>query len=201
MAKGFNEREKEHIRSKLLDKGREHFERFGLKKTNVADLAREAGIAKGSFYLFFESKEDLFLTISEEFDKRLQSEFAQSLSKSQNPKEAFRRGLLNILDLLHNDPMLKLAADKEEFERLSRKIPADEFSRRQEKPISLLAQLIEQWQQKGIVRDYDPMVIAGAVKSLYYVALHRQFIGEDIFPQVADLLIDSIVNNLVTGDN
>jgi len=64
--------------------------------------------------------------------------------------------------------------------------------------VELLTSLIERWQHEGLIRDYDPRVIAGAVKSLYYIALHREFIGEDIFRDVTDLLIDSLVTNLVT---
>jgi AcrR family transcriptional regulator len=197
MVRGFNNKEKEYIRNKLLEKGKEHFERFGLKKTNVADLASEAGIAKGSFYLFFESKEDLFLTINEEFDKQLQSEVAQAVMNSHEPKDTFRKALRKIIELCNSDPMLKLAANKEEFESMVRKVPVDQFRHHQESAEIYLAQLIKQWQEDGIIREYDPRAIVGAIKSLYYVVLHRKFIGEDIFPQVAELLIDSIVNNLV----
>jgi AcrR family transcriptional regulator len=197
MPKGFTEEEKRLIREKLIRKGQEHFERFGIRKTNVADLAREAGIAKGSFYLFFESKEDLFLVINEEFDKQLQREVAQRLKKSQNPKETLKEFLLHVLDLFEIDPMFKLAVNKEEFESLSRKIPPEKFRRHQESTVAFLTRLVEQWQQDGIIRDYDPKVIVGVVKSLYFVVLHRDFIGEAIFRQVADLLIDSLVDYLV----
>jgi hypothetical protein len=94
---------------------------------------------------------------------------------------------------------LKLAANKEEFESLSRRIPADKFRQHQGSTMSFLTRLIEQWQQEGIIRDYEPGVIAGAVKSIYYVVLHKEFIGEDIFPRVADLLINSLVEAVVTG--
>jgi AcrR family transcriptional regulator len=197
MPKGFTEEEKRLIREKLIRKGQEHFERFGIRKTNVADLAREAGIAKGSFYLFFESKEDLFLVINEEFDKQLQREVVQRLKKSQNPKETLKEFLLHVLDLFEIDPMFKLAVNKEEFESLSRKIPPEKFRRHQESTVAFLTRLVEQWQQDGIIRDYDPKVIVGVVKSLYFVVLHRDFIGEAIFRQVADLLIDSLVDYLV----
>jgi AcrR family transcriptional regulator len=196
MPRGFTEQEKRAIREKLIEKGRQHFERFGVRKTNVADLAREAGIAKGSFYLFFESKEDLFLTINEAFDKKLQREISRRLEKSQNPKETLRKFLLHVLDLFEIDPMLKLAVNKEEFESLSRKIPPDKFRRHQESTMAFLTRLVERWQQDGIIRDYDPKVIVGAVKSLYFVVLHRDFIGKAVFRQVADLLIDSLVVNL-----
>lgn len=198
MPKGFTEKEKQRIRKKLIETGREHFERFGVRKTNVGDLAREAGIAKGTFYRFFDSKEDLFLTINAEFDKKLQREAAQKLEKSQNPKETFRKFLKYVIDLLDKDPMLKLAADKEEFERLSHKIPAKEFRFHQDSTNEFFISIINKWQQQGLIRDHDPEVIVGAVKSLYFIFMHRDFIGEDIFPKVADLLIDSLVNHLVT---
>src|SRR5262245_9361183 len=36
------------------------FERFGFKKASVEEIAKEAGVAKGTVYLACESKEDLF---------------------------------------------------------------------------------------------------------------------------------------------
>jgi len=199
MPKGFTDSEKKRIRKKLIETGREHFERFGVRKTNVADLAREAGIAKGTFYLFFDSKEDLFLTVNEEFDKQLQREAARRLEKSKDPKETFREFLLYVVDLFDTDPMLKLAADKEEFERLSHKIPAREFRSHQKSTNEFFTKLIKKWQQEGLIRDHNPEVIVGAVKSLYFVFMHRVFIGEDIFHEVSDLLIESLVNHLAIG--
>ena len=200
MPRGFTKSEKQQIRVKLIETGKEFFERFGIKKTNVAALAREAGIAKGSFYLFFDSKEDLFLTINEEFDKHLQEEIARKVKKSRNPKKTLRDFLLYILDLFEIDPMLRLAVNREEYESISRKIPADEFRRHQESTMELFARLIEQWQQEGIVRECDPRVVVGVIKSLYFVVLNRDIIGESIFRRVAGLLIDSIVDNLAVDD-
>ncbi len=39
------------------------FARFGLRKTSVEDIAKAAGVGKGTIYLFFESKEALFATV------------------------------------------------------------------------------------------------------------------------------------------
>src|SRR5437762_14151525 len=63
MPKGFSEREREIIREKLLAKGKEYFGAHGVKKTNVEDLARAAGISKGAFYAFYDSKEELYFDI------------------------------------------------------------------------------------------------------------------------------------------
>jgi AcrR family transcriptional regulator len=44
----------------ILEAARKAFERFGFKKTSVDEIARDAGVAKGTVYLAAESKEDLF---------------------------------------------------------------------------------------------------------------------------------------------
>lgn len=44
----------------ILDAAESLFVRFGYRKTSVDDVAREAGIAKGTVYLYFAGKEPLF---------------------------------------------------------------------------------------------------------------------------------------------
>ena len=73
MPKAFSEEEKARIRERLLEAGRKRFTRYGLKKTTIEELAGAARIAKGSFYLFFDSKEELYVARSEEHTSELQS--------------------------------------------------------------------------------------------------------------------------------
>ncbi len=47
-------------RDAILTAATETFGRFGFKKTSIDDIARRAGIGKGTVYLHFESKEELF---------------------------------------------------------------------------------------------------------------------------------------------
>ena len=50
-------------REDLLEAAERLFRHFGYRKTTVADIARAAGMAKGSVYLHFSSKEEIFLAI------------------------------------------------------------------------------------------------------------------------------------------
>ncbi|MCP3098246.1 TetR/AcrR family transcriptional regulator [Myxococcus sp. K15C18031901] len=47
----------------ILEAAGEIFARFGFKKASIEDIARKAGVGKGSIYLHFESKEALFEAI------------------------------------------------------------------------------------------------------------------------------------------
>jgi AcrR family transcriptional regulator len=52
-------------RDRILDAAQRLFVRYGVKRTSIEDVAREAGIAKGTVYLSFKSKAELFAAIAD----------------------------------------------------------------------------------------------------------------------------------------
>jgi AcrR family transcriptional regulator len=52
-------------RETILAAALELFGRYGYRRTSIDDIAREAGIAKGTVYLYVENKEALFRTLSQ----------------------------------------------------------------------------------------------------------------------------------------
>src|SRR5216683_2573892 len=52
-------------RTRILDAAQSLFLRYGVKRTALDDVVREAGIAKGTLYLYFDSKDALFAAIAE----------------------------------------------------------------------------------------------------------------------------------------
>ena len=59
----FSAEERARITERLLETGRRLFTTQGLRKTSLDDLVAPAGIAKSSFYAFFDSKEALYLEL------------------------------------------------------------------------------------------------------------------------------------------
>lgn len=51
--------------SEVLKAARRLFARLGYAASNVEEIAREAGMAKGTVYLYFKSKEDIFAAVLE----------------------------------------------------------------------------------------------------------------------------------------
>ncbi|MDX1614853.1 MAG: TetR/AcrR family transcriptional regulator [Candidatus Promineifilaceae bacterium] len=54
-------------RDALMQAGMLHFSTSGYHGTKVSDIVREAGVAQGTFYLYFDSKADLFAALLDEF--------------------------------------------------------------------------------------------------------------------------------------
>jgi AcrR family transcriptional regulator len=81
MPKAFTEQEKDWIRTRLVEQGYELFATYGLKKTNIEELTQASGISKGAFYLFYESKEALFMDVVELAEQRFRHEILEAIDQ------------------------------------------------------------------------------------------------------------------------
>ncbi len=63
-----NEEKKLHNKNKILRTASKLFSQNGYNGTSVNDIIRDAGISKGQFYTYFNTKEDLFFLIVGEVD-------------------------------------------------------------------------------------------------------------------------------------
>jgi AcrR family transcriptional regulator len=96
-------------RDKILDAARAVFSHKGFAGANVSDIAEAAGIGKGTIYLYFKSKEDIFSNLLVEYS------FIPRLVGHINQKEqTLREMLTNIAEdyLNHREeyiPLMRIA--------------------------------------------------------------------------------------------
>lgn len=55
------------VRQKILDAAEQRLWHYGFKKTTIDEIAADAGVGKGTVYLYFECKEDIALAIVARF--------------------------------------------------------------------------------------------------------------------------------------
>lgn len=67
----FTEVEKVNIKNRLISNCEKSWSLFGYKKTNIENLCLNTGISKGAFYLFYDTKEELFFDVMIFVQKRL----------------------------------------------------------------------------------------------------------------------------------
>lgn len=81
------------------------FEKFGLKKTTMEDIAREVGKGKSSLYYYFPSKYEIFEAVIEQEMSELSCLVKKSIDKAPNAKEklkAYTKVRLTKLNKLRN---------------------------------------------------------------------------------------------------
>src|SRR3984893_14331072 len=81
-------------RSRILDAAQGLFSRYRVKRIAIADVVREAGIATGTLYLYFDSKDALFAAIAE----RLCAEMLRSAEEAIASSPSITSQLVGCLD-------------------------------------------------------------------------------------------------------
>jgi AcrR family transcriptional regulator len=81
------------VREAILDAIERLLARYGYKKTTMDDLAREAGIGKGTIYLHFSSKEDVALSSIDRVVERVQHKL-RAIAGSEGSAAARLRDML-----------------------------------------------------------------------------------------------------------
>lgn len=69
-------------RERLLEAARAEFSRTAYGETSINRIIRQAGIPRGSFYMYFHGKDDLFLYMMRAYGERLEQRMGELLEQS-----------------------------------------------------------------------------------------------------------------------
>ena len=79
---------KQTSREKILQSAVQLFLGDGYEATSVNDICKHAGVSKGSFYHYFETKQVLFLSLMENWSSRvMQSVLGEPITEDSNAKD------------------------------------------------------------------------------------------------------------------
>jgi AcrR family transcriptional regulator len=193
----FDDRERERIREALLEAGRERFARYGLRKTTIADLTEPAGIATGTFYRFFDSKEALFWAVLEGEREDALARYEAAVEAAEGPEEEIVALLTAICDEIETNPLTRAVLADGEIDRLIRGMSDEELAEGHRRSVEHLLPYVESWQAAGVAPDADPEVVAGVLRAVTFVTLHRDELGPS-YPAIRETLIERLAAGLVT---
>ena len=85
----------------LIHAAKKEFSRVPLFEASIANIVKEAGIPRGSFYQYFEDKEDLYYFLLDEYSQLLNKRFVSILKKQNGDLmetfiESFEMMLVNL---------------------------------------------------------------------------------------------------------
>ena len=198
MPKTFKEKEKKIIRNTLIKEGKECFSRYGLRKTSINQLTQAAGIAQGTFYSFFGSKEELYFEILELEESKIEKDFLENIFKtSPSAKEAIRNIIKLTAELFEKNDFIRRIYDSTDYELLVRKLPPEKLENHRNHDTLFFVNMISKVQQENEAIKTNPQVITGLMRAILISFLHKDEIGSEVYPQVIDLLADIVAEGLV----
>jgi len=193
MARGSNGNKSEMI----LDAAVVEIAQRGFNQTTVAMIAKRAGVADGTIYLYFKNKEEILFSL---FDRAMGSfikEGKASIAKASGAEEKLRQVIELHLKLVGGNRDQAIITQVE----LRHSIHfMDQLSRNQVRDyLDILAKLVGQGQNEGIFRkDLDAVFVAKAVFGILdematdWVLSHRNTRLENKASAVADFVLNGL---------
>jgi TetR/AcrR family fatty acid metabolism transcriptional regulator len=174
------------VRTKILKAAEERLWRTGFKKTTIDEIAADAGVGKGTVYLYFDSKEDIALAMIAQY-KISSLEIVQAIAR--DPSKTAEQKLTEML----LEPAIRA------FERCAATPHAQEFvaevkpqlqTRMRpylEHEIALLAEVVEEGNRQGRFAVDNTMQTARSLKYMcmgflppYFLRMDAQEIRQEI---------------------
>lgn len=105
----------ELTRQKILDAAKREIGKHGFADTSIAAITTEAGVAQGTFYIYFRTKEDVLRELVLHMGRSLRHQLTEAIAGAQNRMEAERLGLIAFLEFVRRNPDLYQVVDVSQF--------------------------------------------------------------------------------------
>jgi len=179
MPKAFSEHEKDLIGKRLLEQGYRQFSAYGLRKTNIEEIAKAAGISKGAFYNFYESKEALFMDVAEWAEARYRREILAAIDlPGPSPRARLFFVFKKAFALLKTIPILQFFTGSD-YDLLFRRIPAEKLQEHLASDRVFFEELVTRCRNAGIPIRARPEEISNLLYPLVLAILHEDDLGQD----------------------
>jgi len=181
----------EFRRTEIVDAARTVFARRGFAFGIMDEIAREAGVAKGTLYLYFRSKTEIYKAVLDNDMRAVNKSTLDRLDAAKGLKEKIRAFALTRIE--------RAEASKEFFRIMDSESGSLSYTRSQYRdwlfePVQRLASAVEEASKSGEIRRLDPEKIAWLIVDMTRGTIQRRLLSQSEKPPAAEaeFLIDFI---------
>lgn len=191
MPRTFTDNEREYIKERLIEEAKDCLKLYGVRKTTVDELVKRAKIPKGTFYLFYESKELLFYEVFCLYHDELHADLMRQLEAHDKPLSAdqITELFLGLYKRIESSFLYKLITSGD-LELLMRKLPPEAARAHAQKDDFSIEQLIAVI--PGVSSD-NIKALSAAMRAIFLSMLYKHEIGEEVFDDALRLMLRGIV--------
>jgi AcrR family transcriptional regulator len=154
-------------RARLVQAAKEIFERDGFLEARITDIAQRAGVSHGSYYHYFDSKEQLFREVAELLEERLTAPAEDprvANSPADTARERIGKANRRYLERYHDEA--RIMGVIEQVSRYDDHVN-DVRMKRMHFFADRSERAIRQWQSEGLAdRGIDPVFAADALGAM-----------------------------------
>ena len=176
----------------LLDAAAAEFGEKGFHESSVVSITQRAGVALGSFYTYFDSKDSLFRALVRDMSAQVRQTVGPVIAAEPDRLEGERKGLNKFLNFVREHKELYRIIDEAEF------VDPPSYRAHYENTVNGYLASLKDAATKGQVRDDVEEVHAWAIVGMnVFLGLRFGVLGEDRdAAEVATIAADLLTNGL-----
>lgn len=196
MPKSYSEQEREYIKKRLKEEATKCLGIYGVRRTTVDEIVKRVNIPKGTFYLFYKSKEILLFEALQEQQEVVNRELYRAFSEIADTgfsAEKLTDLVFEFYKRTEKMPILKLL-DTGEVELLVRKLPREIVEEHFRDDTDTIEKMLSLFPVK---KEIDTKVISAAFHAIYFATLYKSEIGEEHYDGALRTLIYGIISQMI----
>ena len=185
----------------ILEAAIKVFAEQGFHQATISQIAREAGVADGTIYLYFKNKEDIMVNFFGYKTKQVFGRFREEVDKADNARDKLRMLIKRHLEEFQRDRSMAILYQTE-TRRFSR-MCEEQIREMSKMYLDLVSEIVETGQDEGLMRKdlYMGLVkrfIIGAIDEVINTWLHSG--GNYDLVSMADPLVDLFIRGVGNPD-
>lgn len=207
MPKVYSEDEKNRIIGRLKEEANTLMQEKGVKKTTVDELVKRVGIPKGTFYLFYPSKEMLLFDVSQDFHKQVDDYLTAGIMRIIKEKnisvseeadfsdcvEELTDVILGAMEITYSS-CLQVLLNPESMNLILAKLPEDVLEKHRQEDQGIGKGIFEGLAGK---RGLRVEALVGAFLMIIFGGMYKREVGKANWRDSMRILIKGIVLQLV----
>ena len=185
-------------KANILNCGRKLFSSKGFKDTNVAEITKMAGIATGTFYNYYPSKDKLFMEIYLEENVKLKKSIMESVDLEADPINVMKEMMFLNLKGMSSNHILKEWYNRDVFDKIEQSFREENGLDYVDFLYDSFIEIVKKWQIEGKMRDdIDAEMIMAIFTAITNVDTHKEEVGLQYFPHVLEYLAEFTMKGLM----
>jgi TetR/AcrR family fatty acid metabolism transcriptional regulator len=192
-----NRIEKNNKYHQILEAAVKVFARLGFHQSTIAQIAKEAGVADGTIYLYFKNKDDILVQFFSYRTKQVFESFREEVDRAETSADKLRNLVRRHLAEFQRDRDGAVVYQVETHQ--NSRLAEEQIREMSQMYRDLISEIVEQGQQEGTIRKdlYVGLVkrfIIGAVDEVISTWLHSN--GEYDLVSMADPLVELFMTGI-----
>jgi TetR/AcrR family transcriptional regulator, regulator of autoinduction and epiphytic fitness len=181
-------------RARIMAAARKRFEKFGYRATSIALIARDAGIAVGTIYLYFKNKEQILVALFDESNARWMAEAERAANQPGSAEERLLRVAQASMERTQRDQLLRAVMNRD-LEMILAPLCEEFRDKVLRHNVEVMADVIRDGVRSGELRSTDPektaFILWTTADALF---LQKQFRYEELLPTYVGIVRDGLRN-------